>query len=443
MLFMRLDDLTDKLVGKTARGERPFIRWPKEMTSFKKACNKCNAGCVMFSAGALLGLTAILGLVGLALAALASPLTASLLTTSLVTVITPSIVVGGALIGVGYIIASIVLEDQLFCKISDLMEPLLGKDPYLTLGAAAFLTVGAMPEWLRAQMASEGVPDWGKQRLAGEPYTVERAGLDYLSLMSGIGQLNLTPDEWSLNGKTPPPADYRLSDSLKTVVVEIILFLSSLPDSGEEPEEDAVEAVMDAIDRLAAIDGRSFVAAVRDSFMEAKDKEKDDYNSEVMNAVDASMHAQASEAGERSKIVQENMETLRKMSETAVAPAPAVEASDPSQALAAKANAGSKIARELMSQYSALEATALRNGESIEVLRSKFMQLFKAMDDLLAVSEDVKKNSDFYEDPKAISELVLRGEHGLRSKMVEEARLINSGNVLKAQASAAYLSSAN
>ena len=98
-----------------------------------------------------------------------------------------------------------------------------------------------------------------------------------------------------------------------------------------------------------------------------------------------------------------------------------------------------------MSQYSALEATALRNrnGESIEVLRSKFTQGFAAMDDLLTVSEDAAKNPDSYDDPEAISKLVLQGEQGLRSKMVEEARLINSGNVLKAQASAAYLSSAN
>lgn len=157
MLFMRLNDLTDKLVGKTARGERPFIRWPKEMASFKKTSSAGYVGTVMLSTGGLLMLVPILGTV----AALASPLTASLLTTSLVITIMSSIVLGGALAGVGYIKVSSVLEDQLFCKISDLMEPLLCKDPYLTLGAAAFLTVGAMPEWLRAQMASEGVPTGG------------------------------------------------------------------------------------------------------------------------------------------------------------------------------------------------------------------------------------------------------------------------------------------
>lgn len=325
MLFMRLDDLTDKIVGKTARGERPFIRWPKEMTSLKKAYNKCNAGCVMFSAGALLGLTAILGLVGLALAALASPLIASLLTTSLVTVITPSIVVGGALIGVGYIIASSVLEDQLFCKISDLMEPLLGKDPYLTLGAAAFLTVGAMPEWLRAQMASEEIPDWGKKRLAEEPCTVERAGLDYLSLMSGIGLLNLTPDEWSFNGKTPPPADCRLSDSLKTVVVEIVLFLSSLPDSREAPGGDTVEAVIDTIDHLATINGESFAAAVLRLHEEEENKKKADYDGEVMNAVDAAKSTLTVRNDEQYKTVLRGMGRIDKLGRLAAASAEAAD----------------------------------------------------------------------------------------------------------------------
>lgn len=118
-----------------------------------------------------------------------------------------------------------------------------------------------------------------------------------------------------------------------------------------------------------------------------------------------------------------------------------VEAGSPIDALTAKAVAGSKIAQGLIDQYAALEATATGHGESIEVLRGKFTQLFKAMDDLLAVSEDVKKNPDSYEDPEAVSRLVLQGEQGLRDKMTEEARRLNAENVLKAQASAAYLSS--
>ena len=118
-----------------------------------------------------------------------------------------------------------------------------------------------------------------------------------------------------------------------------------------------------------------------------------------------------------------------------------VEAGSPIDALTAKAVAGSKIAQGLIDQYADLEATATAHGESIEVLRGKFMQPFKAMDDLLTVSEDVRKNPSAYEDPEAVSRLVLQGEQGLRDKMTEEARRMNAENVLKAQASAAYLSS--
>ena len=440
-MLIRLGVLADRIAGRANGAKRQAIRWPKELLDYKEASRQYCVG-VALDAGSFMPTLAGLALLYVAWAM-----------SSLI-----SLCLGLVVSSIGVLFWVSTSEDQASMKnigrkkmeqrewVVQTMSPLLGKDPYLDLRSAAFLTVGAMPKWLWKQMLREPGsvegPGWQKTRLAAEPYTVKRAGLDYLDLMSEI-ELRGKALCGEFRGEPFPPLDHRLPSPLKEAVGKIILLLSSLPDSGKEPEEDAVEAVMDAVDRLATIDGRSFVAAVRDSFMEAKDKEKADYNSEVMNAVDASMHAQASETGEGSKTVQENMETLRKMSETAVAPAPAVEASDPSQALAAKAKAGSKIARELMSQYSALEATALRNGESIEVLRSKFTQGFAAMDDLLTVSEDAKKNSDFYEDPKAISELVLRGEHGLRSKMVEEARLINSGNVLKAQASAAYLSSAN
>lgn len=120
-----------------------------------------------------------------------------------------------------------------------------------------------------------------------------------------------------------------------------------------------------------------------------------------------------------------------------------VEAGSPIDALTAKAVGGSKIAQGLIDQYAALEATALRNGESIEVLRSKFMQGFKAMDDLLTVSADVQKNPSAYDDSESIHSLVLKGEQGLRDKMADEAKQLNVKNVLKAQASAAYLTSSN
>lgn len=118
---------------------------------------------------------------------------------------------------------------------------------------------------------------------------------------------------------------------------------------------------------------------------------------------------------------------------------PSTEASSPIDALTAKAINGSKIAQRLIDQYAALEATAKKNGESVEVLRSKFGQGFKAMDNLLTVYEDVQKNPDAYEDPDAMRRLVLEGEQGLRDKMVDEAKQLTAENVLKAQASAAYL----
>lgn len=41
-----------------------------------------------------------------------------------------------------------------------------------------------------------------------------------------------------------PGVNYRLPGSLKDAVGEIILFLSALPDSGEEPDEETMEAVV-------------------------------------------------------------------------------------------------------------------------------------------------------------------------------------------------------
>lgn len=83
---------------------------------------------------------------------------------------------------------------------------------------------------------------------------------------------------------------------------EIILFLSTLPDSGEEPDEETMEAVMRAIDRLAAIDGESFTEAVRrlrkedeDKKKAAEDKAKADYNGGIMRTVNATRDALGSQ----------------------------------------------------------------------------------------------------------------------------------------------------
>lgn len=54
--------------------------------------------------------------------------------------------------------------------------------------------------------------------------------------------------------------NYRLPGSLKDAVGEIILFLSALPDSGEEPDEETIEAVVSTIDSLATIDVQAGLA---------------------------------------------------------------------------------------------------------------------------------------------------------------------------------------
>ena len=336
-MLIRLGALADRIVGRAPDGKHRAVRWPKELLDYKEASRQYCVG-VALNAGSFMPTLA--GLVLLYVAWAMSSLI--------------SLCLGLVVSSIGVLFWVSTSEDQESMRnigrkkmeqrewVVQTMAPLLGKDPYLDLRSAAFLTVGAMPKWLWKQMlrepgSAEG-PGWQKTRLAAEPYTVKRAGLDYLDLMSSI-ELRGKALCGKFRGKSFPVVNYQLPDSLKEAVGKIILLLSSLPDSGKEPGGDAVEAIMDAIDRLATIDGRPFVAAVRDSFMEAKDKEKADYNDEVMNAVDASMHAQALETGERSKTVQENMETLRKMSETAAATAPAVEESDPSQAIAAKAKA--------------------------------------------------------------------------------------------------------
>ena len=332
-MFVRLGKLADKLVGKTARGKRQFVRWPKEMASFKKDSIKNDAGVVTFFAGVLLSLTSLVPpILGGILSA--RPSSSGLLISGLLSI--TAILLGTLLICIG---CSMMVLDRLFCKISVFMESLLGKDPHLTLGAAAFFTVGAMPEWLRAQLSKESGsarrPAWLETRLAEEPYTVERAGLDYLELVSRIDLVDGTPDG-SFHGKPFPSVYYRLPGSLKTVVGEIVLFLSSLPDSGEAPGEDAVEAVMDTINSLATIDGESFTEAVRRLHEEAENEKKEeedkaraekkaaedkaraDYDGEVMKAVDTTRNTLTAktdaETDERRKRILRGMDRLSKIS---------------------------------------------------------------------------------------------------------------------------------
>lgn len=160
-------------------------------------------------------------------------------------------------------------------------------------------------------------PGWRRARLAVEPYTVGRAGFDYLDLMLRIERLNKTPNVFY--GKSLPPADYRLPGALKDAVGEIILFLSSLPETEEDPREDTVGSVMDVLDRLATIDGESFTAAVLRLHEEAENGEKNKveagHDGEILKAVDAASNAVRVRTDEQYKAVLQGMDRLSKVSE--------------------------------------------------------------------------------------------------------------------------------
>ena len=345
MLFVRWDDLTDRLVGRTASGERQAIRWPEAIAYFKKGCNETSVGDAMIIVGALLCLAALL------MPALMPEIASDAAFLALLDA-------GGVLALFGLAAVDTGSGNKEAGR-SKTVSQLFSKDPCIDLRLAALLTVGAMPEWMRKQMSHKPeertsprwthlpfqshysepwrartsprwVPEWQKTRLAGEPYSVERAGLDYLELASSI-ELWDKPPRGSFHDKSFPSANYKLPDSLKNVVVEIVLFLSSLPDSGEEPDKETVEAVMDTIDRLATIDGVSFTETVRRLHEEAeakkkaaedkkkaaekavKDKAKADYNGEIMELVDATRSTLAVRNDNRYKAVLRGMDKLSKL----------------------------------------------------------------------------------------------------------------------------------
>lgn len=319
-MLIRWNDLTDRLMGKTTSGKRPAIRWPNGVADLKLAEN-------WGAANIALGVTTLSSFViSLALARIPiAGISSSILAIGSITAFIGTFVLAIPLVTSVYNLDDYKEKKNVtrWSKTRQIMEPLLGKDPYLDLRLAAYLTVGAMPKWLRAQMDSEKAPDWQEARLAEEPYTVERAGLCYLYLMSGIELGDEAPDG-SFRGKSFPSSNRRLPDPLKDAVVEIILFLSSLPDSGEEPDEETMEAVMRAIDRLATIDGESFVESVRrlreedeDKKRAAEDKARAYYNGEVMKAVDASMDTMDAKADEQYEAVQRGMNLLSKMDKLA------------------------------------------------------------------------------------------------------------------------------
>ena len=292
-MFVRWNDLTDRLVGKAVRGKRPVIRWPEKLNVFKRTYNEFAAGQMIFVAGGLLLLVSGYLMLSIPFSAVA------VLVGLMGFVSTIPICVGGSMMSRTYV------DEKQFAETSQIMEPLLGKGPYLDLRLAAFLTVGAMPKWLREQMlrkpgSVEG-PGWQKTRLAAEPYTMERAGLDYLDLMSKIELRGKAPCG-KFHGKSFPGVNYRLPDSLKDAVGKIILFLSALPNSVGEPDEETMEAVMKAIDRMAIIDGESFTTAVQR-----------DYNGEVMKVVDSAMDTMDAKADSQYEAVQRGMNRLSKI----------------------------------------------------------------------------------------------------------------------------------
>ena len=291
VLFIRWNDLTDKLVGKAVRGKRPVIHWPEKLNVFKRTYNWFHAGTVIVVAASLSLLVS--GHFFLSIS-FSSPLSGVAFWMGVVSAIL-------LFVGAMMIVDRTYVDEKQFAETSEIIEPLYSKRPYLDLRLAAFLTVGAMPKWLLSQMDSEKTPDWQEARLAEEPYTVERAGLDYLELASSI-ELWDKPPCGSFHGKSFPGVNYRLPGSLKDAVGEIILFLSALPNSVGEPDEETMEAVVKAIDRLATIDGESFTTAVQRG-----------YNGEIMKIVDASTDAMDAKSGRHYEAIQRGMSKLSKI----------------------------------------------------------------------------------------------------------------------------------
>lgn len=334
--------MTDRFVGRTARGGRPAIRWPQAVADFKEGRNESSVGAAMIIVGCLSWLVALL-------------MPAFLQTLSIGAVFLALLAAGAVLTLFGMMAMGLGSEHKTAgLSKTKTVSQLFSKDPCIDLRLAALLTVGAMPEWMRNQMnhkpaqktsprwtnlpfqsyysgpwreeaGSLRIPEWRKTRFAKEPYSVERAGLDYLELASSIELWNKAP-RGSFHGKSFPSVSYKLPDSLKNAVVEIVLFLSSLPDSGEEPDEETVEAVIGTIDRLATIDGESFVEVVRRLHEEAADKKaaaqkaaedkaRADYNGEIMKLVDATRSTLSVRNDDRYKTVLRGMDKLSKLSE--------------------------------------------------------------------------------------------------------------------------------
>lgn len=400
-VFIRLNDLEDKIVRRPTGSRRPVIRWSKNVRKFRDVRNSLILSPLFFLLAFFVG-----GLFHSA--SLFAPF---------FTIAALSAMPMGDLID-----SSGKVNVDGLAKTEGALRPLLGKDPHLTLRTAAFLTVNAMPEWLKKQIkyvpsidilkhdlehrmeyearfANRGHREMGRDerrrerrrifhefnglimmgtgpgadedclwiqrrmvdeacsvilrgqeeleresdgkppvapkresliteepysRLNEKPYSSERAGLDYLDLTTRIENGLDTGREGYLR-KALPSLDYRLPSSLKDAVVEIILFLSSLPESGEKPREDVVKTVMDTIDSLAIIDGKSFTATLRRAKAEAVREKDDAYNGAILDAADAARDRLSAKNDEGYKIIARGMDRMDKLSRASV---PAIEAAD-------------------------------------------------------------------------------------------------------------------
>lgn len=293
MLSIKPDDLADKIVGPGHGGKRKAIRWPEkllELLDAHKSYIRAFEISIFFAVTFVVVFPVIVGW-RLMFCSQPASLAAALM--------------GSTLASFGCFFwsefwPSWESDEDLEARYGvafQTMESLCGKDPYLTLRSAAFLTVGAMPEWLKTRMNSEpgsGVSERQWALAAGEPTPEQRAGLEYLDLMLKI-ENGLDTGKEGYRGETFPEVDYRLPNSLKEAVGKIILVLSSLPDSWEEPREDTVKVIMENIGRLATIRGASFAAALRDAKseelarkIEAENRKNDAYDNEIMDALKGS-----------------------------------------------------------------------------------------------------------------------------------------------------------
>lgn len=135
--FTRLDDLADRVVGKAAVDKRQTIRWPDEIASLKKNVGIDNV------VQAVLGACLIAAIISIPVSVLSDAFGGDLFfKLEVVAALLVSVVV------LAMTWRSPLSPDWMLGstkKARRIMEPLLGKDPYIDLRAAAYLTGGPCP----------------------------------------------------------------------------------------------------------------------------------------------------------------------------------------------------------------------------------------------------------------------------------------------------------